>query len=332
MKKNMEKYKMFNIIKAKRSKINLLLAVCGASGAGKTYTSLLLANSLAKNTGKIALIDTENGRSLHYAPKEEGKENISEGIFDFLWIDFPPPYTPKRYIEAIEVAIQANVDVIIIDSISHEYAGEGGILEMADDKAIKNATDDKGVFDQKRYNASKISSWLDPKKEHKKLMLKLLNLKIPVIFCLRAEDKLTINKENNKTVYSNSGYKSICEKSFMFEMTASIMLNPNSPGKTNHALDNKLSNEFKLIFPNNKIIDTQSAEMLAKWTGLNKENNKMTIEQGKKWLDWLVKATSNEIKEKVTKQHRESFSSLKEIDENLALSIQQELLKKATPD
>jgi hypothetical protein len=110
--------------KATKKQVKLRLAITGASGSGKTYSSLLLATSLSINN-KIAVIDTENASSSLYARK-----------FSFDVLTLQAPYTPERYIEAIKLAYSLDYEVLIIDSLSHCWEGEGGYLD------IKNITND----------------------------------------------------------------------------------------------------------------------------------------------------------------------------------------------
>ena len=102
--------------KAERKKIKLKLAVTGPTGSGKTYSSLVLAHSLGK---KIAVIDSENGSASLYSDKFE---------FDTLVIE--PPFTTEKYIDAINLSVKEGYDVVVIDSITHAWAGEGGLLQQ----------------------------------------------------------------------------------------------------------------------------------------------------------------------------------------------------------
>lgn len=105
---------------AERRQAKLRLALCGPSGSGKTYSALLIARGLAPD-GKIALIDTERGSGALYADLT---------AYDVAAL--VPPYTPARYIELIRHAEQAGYAVLVIDSLSHAWTGEGGVLEMHD--------------------------------------------------------------------------------------------------------------------------------------------------------------------------------------------------------
>ena len=102
--------------KAQRSNSKLRLAITGAAGSGKTYSSLLIAIGLG---GRIAMIDTENGSGDLYSEL---------GDYDICSLN--PPYDPRRYIQLIHEAEQAAYDTIIIDSLTHAWNGQGGILDL----------------------------------------------------------------------------------------------------------------------------------------------------------------------------------------------------------
>lgn len=106
---------------AVKEKLKLRLAIEGPSGSGKTYSALLIARGLVGDSGKIAMIDTE---------KDSGKLYADVTIFDHAALT--EPYTPDRYISIISEAGKAGYDCLIIDSISHEWSGSGGILEIHD--------------------------------------------------------------------------------------------------------------------------------------------------------------------------------------------------------
>lgn len=107
----------FTLAPASKAALKLRIALLAPSGAGKTFSALLLASGLAP-WGKIAVIDTENGSANYYAD-----------LGPYQVIDLQPPYTPERYIAAIQSCESAGMEVIVLDSISHEWAGKGGILE-----------------------------------------------------------------------------------------------------------------------------------------------------------------------------------------------------------
>jgi hypothetical protein len=113
---------MVQIRKARRSATKLRLLLTGPSGSGKTYGGLLVAKGLGSQ--RTIVIDTEQGSS-----------DLYDRLHDFDVIDLAPPFTPEAYIEAIDAAEQAGADCIVIDSISHEWNGKGGCLELVDEIA-----------------------------------------------------------------------------------------------------------------------------------------------------------------------------------------------------
>lgn len=108
-----------NIRKAQRQQAKIRLAIQGPAGSGKTYSSLLITYGITADWSKIVVIDTENYSADLYAHL---------GSFNVLAIE--PPFAPEKYIEAINTCEQKGFEVIIIDSISHEWDGEGGILDI----------------------------------------------------------------------------------------------------------------------------------------------------------------------------------------------------------
>lgn len=105
-------------VKATKANLRLRLALTGPAGAGKTYSALSIAKHLG---GRVAVIDTERGSAKRYADR-----------FDFGWLSLDPPFHPRRYLEAIKAAEESEIDVLIVDSISHAWNGAGGVLEIVE--------------------------------------------------------------------------------------------------------------------------------------------------------------------------------------------------------
>lgn len=217
----------FEIKKATRKAIPAIICFYGKSGGGKTYSALKLAKGLGN---KICVIDTENGRASHYADE-----------FDFDVIDLKPPFSPARYIEAIRTAQNAGYKAIIIDSISHEWEGTGGCLEMAEGK-------------------QGLQAWSKPKAEHRKMMNMLLQSKSHIIFCARAKDNLEQVKINGKTEVVNNGAIPIQEKNFPFEML--ITFHMRDKGKV--TIEKCIKGlENSLVIDN--FINENHGKIIAKW-------------------------------------------------------------------
>jgi len=112
---------MVQIRKARRSATKLRLLLPGPSGSGKTWGGLTLAKGIG---GRAVVIDTEQGSSDMY-----------DELHEFDVVDLGPPFTPERYIECITACENAGYDIIIVDSITHEWNGKGGCLELVDEIA-----------------------------------------------------------------------------------------------------------------------------------------------------------------------------------------------------
>ena len=103
----------FSFRPATRENVALLIGLAGASGSGKTYTAMRLAKGIAGDK-PFCVIDTEAGRAKHYAD-----------AFRFDHGDLKPPFSPAAYADAIRAADDAHYPVIVVDSMSHEHAGQG---------------------------------------------------------------------------------------------------------------------------------------------------------------------------------------------------------------
>ncbi len=138
------------------------VCMIGTSGSGKTYSALEFARGYIEPGEKIALIDTENGSAGAYA-----------GVFDFDAAQLSPPYTARDYITAIQHAQEAKYGILIIDSLSHAWAGEGGLLDK------KAALDNRG--------GNQYANWAPISTEYNQLTNAILLSKIPIIVTLRSK-------------------------------------------------------------------------------------------------------------------------------------------------
>ena len=157
--------------KAEKRKAKLRLGITGAAGSGKTYGALLIAKGLG---GKTVLLDTENGSGDLYA-----------GIFDYDVGAITAPYTINKYIEGIQQAEDLGYDIIIIDSLSHAWAGEGGLLEQVDNIASGSRS------------GNSYTAWRQVTPQHNKLIEKMLNSSCHIIATMRSKTEYVI-VENDK--------------------------------------------------------------------------------------------------------------------------------------
>lgn len=249
----------FTFKPATRDRIGLLFGIAGASGSGKTYSALLLGQGIANGKGQLAVVDTEAGRAKHYA-----------NDFKFLHGDFSAPFSPKRYIEAVRASEEAGSTVTVIDSMSHEWAGEGGCSDMQAMEAERMATDKAGNVVAWKIEAMTMPAWKRPKIEHKRMMSRLVQTRTHLIFCLRAEEKIKVVKEkdNNgreKSVIVPIGFQPIQERSFMFETSGFITMHPDTPGLVRYDQPHKLNKDLQHIFRDGYPVTLESGNQLREW-------------------------------------------------------------------
>lgn len=192
---------VLNIREAERAGSRLVIGISGVSGSGKTYTALQLAWGLAGgNAKKVGLLDTENKRGSLYADSLRDKTGK---VHKFLIGDLYAPFSPQRYIDAILEFQAAGVEVLVIDSVSHEWNGLGGVLHLVNQQA------------------KSITGWKLYKPEHQRFMNTMLQCDMHIIVCIRAANKTDWSDPKNPV---SKGFMPIQQEEFMFEMTASMMM------------------------------------------------------------------------------------------------------------
>lgn len=159
--------------KAERKQAKLRLALAGPSGAGKTYSALLIAKGIG---GKIAVLDTEKGSASLYSD-----------LVDFDVVDLTAPFTPERYIEVITAAEAAGYDTLIIDSYSHEWTGPGGCLE--DNERLAHS----------KFKGNTWAAWNETTPRHRKLTNKILGSSLHIICTMRSKTE-TVQGEGKKII------------------------------------------------------------------------------------------------------------------------------------
>lgn len=240
----------FHFRPAKRENVGLLIGITGPSGSGKTFSAMRLASGIC-GKDSFAVIDTEARRALHYADH-----------FKFDHCEMRSPFSPMAYIDAIAEADKAGYKAILVDSMSHEWAGEGGVLDMQETELQRMAGDD-----WKKREACKMAAWIKPKMQHKQMVQRLLQVRAHLILCLRAEEKVEMLKQKDdrgyeKTVIVPKGWQPVCGKDFPYELTVSFMLTPEKPGIPQPI---KIQDQHRHLFPIDKQVTEESGRLLAEW-------------------------------------------------------------------
>ena len=251
--------KQMEFRQAERRISALLIGLCGQPKSGKTRSALRLATGLARG-GPVALMDTECGRALAYAPPpsvgaEPGK------TFDFYHFAFDPPFSPQRFRAATLAACGLKPRVIIVDSVTHEWGGKGGILDMVDAAG--------GSF----------RSWKEPRSAHGDFMSVVTTVPCHFIFCIRLKEKREQIKQGGKYEIVNLGWRTDCDGSVPYDMTVNLSLkkggvirDPERPGIEFENEDIWTIPDFldDIIKPG-KQVDEALGEALADWCAPPKE-------------------------------------------------------------
>jgi hypothetical protein len=177
--------------KAQRRQAVIKLALQGPSGSGKTYSSLLLAFGLVGDWDHIAVIDTENNSSHLYSH-----------LGNFNVLSLSEPFSPERYIDAIEFCEKAGMMGIIIDSISQEWEGSGGIIETHGNMAGNSFT-----------------NWNRVTPRHNGFVQKMLQSPCHIIATIRSKQDYVLTDKNGKMVPEKVGLKGVTRDGMDYEFT-----------------------------------------------------------------------------------------------------------------
>jgi hypothetical protein len=185
--------------RATRQAVKLKIGIQGPSGSGKTLGALALARGLAGKSGRIAFIDTENDSASLYADRYE---------FDTLGLS--APYESRRYVEAIRAAAEAGYHVVIVDSLSHQWAGPGGILDR------KEQADKRG--------GNQFTNWQPFTKEHEAFKAELLAAPVHLICCLRTKQDYVLEEKGGKQAPKKVGLAAIQREGMEYEFSINFEL------------------------------------------------------------------------------------------------------------
>jgi hypothetical protein len=244
---------------AKREGVFVMLGFAGGTGSGKTMSGLRNGAGIADGH-PMAAVDTENGRMSHYADMFPNL-NIAQ---------ISAPFRPEKYTEALDAGVAFLKDVprpnrvIIVDSMSHEWAGDGGCLDWQEELMGGN-------------QARSPQAWAQVKKAHKRMVTHLLGVPAHVILCFRAEPKIDIVREGGELKFvpkkgptGLDGWMPISEKMLPYELTASFLLMADQPGVPKPI---KLQEQHKPFVPLDQPLSENTGKLLAAWAAGSSPNS-----------------------------------------------------------
>jgi hypothetical protein len=223
----------FEIQKAKLERVPLLVSLIGMSGSGKTYSALELAKGMSRvYEGRTVLIDTDNRRGLHYA-----------NLFDYDHVEFPAPHSPARYVECIEAVMATNPGCVIIDNMSHEHTGTGGILEMHDAEVERRFQQSKSQSATR--NSFNAVAWGAVKAERAKLNRAITRAAVNCPFILIYQGKHKVDLPTSGGQAKEVGWIPDTTSGAIWDTTIQFLLMPCSDGVP--TLTSQLAEEAKHI-------------------------------------------------------------------------------------
>ena len=286
---------------ATRDKVPLLVGLMGPSGSGKTFSALRLATGIQTvSGGDIYFIDTEARRGLHYADR-----------FKYRHMEFGAPFGSLDYLAAITHCVKKGAGVVIVDSMSHEHEGPGGVLEQHEQELDRMAGQDYG-----KRNSMNLIAWAKPKAARRQLISGLLQLNCNFVFCFRAKEKAKPVKKDGKTTIENQGWMPIAGEEFVYEQTINCLLLPSSNGIPTWRTEEpgekammKLPEQFRHMFGSGQTLDETIGAAMAEWaTGVKHEPNPETLELARAaagggsdvFKTWWKSATADERRDAKT--------------------------------
>ncbi|MBM3456177.1 MAG: AAA family ATPase, partial [Bacteroidetes bacterium] len=174
--------------KASRKRAKFKMALQGPSGSGKTYSALLVAFGLSSDYSKVAVIDTENHSAELYAHL---------GPFNVL--DLTGPFTPEKYISAIELCEKAGMEVIILDSVTHEWEN---LLEY-----------------HSSLQGNSFTNWSKVTPRHNAFVQRMLQSPCHIISSIRTKQDYVLNEKNGRMAPEKVGLKSVQREGLEYEFT-----------------------------------------------------------------------------------------------------------------
>ncbi len=227
----------------------LFVSLTGGTNSGKTFSALRLARGIAGPNGKIAVLDTEGGRTLHLKDEFRFDANVMD-----------PPFRPERFAEAAKSAEDAGYAALVIDSFSMEWVGIGGVLDWQAQEIQRMAGDD-----YRKQERMKMASWIKPKGAHKAMVYSLLQRRIPIIFSIRGEE--SVKPGANPGDKPTKLFKSVTNSQFPYEVTVSFRLETERKGyiDLSDPKSYKLEGSHEALFRHGDRISEEHGAALAAW-------------------------------------------------------------------
>lgn len=221
--------RQFQLRTAERAKAKLRVGLAGPSGSGKTYSALLMAHGICGDWKKIVVIDTERQSADLYS-----------GMGPYNVITLEAPFEPQQYIDAIKYAETEGMEVIIVDSITHEWS------------EAKNMVDKLG---------GRFQDWAKVTPIHDRFIDAIVSSKAHTITTVRSKTDYAMTTEGGKTKVQKVGLKAETRDGFEYELTVSFDLN------VNHLAETSKDRTGMFMDADPFMISQETGQQLAEWAG-----------------------------------------------------------------
>ena len=287
--------------KAKRENLWVKVLSIGSSGSGKTYGNLRMATGMAQTMSeelgeevRIAFIESESRRCTYYADE-----------FDFDMLELKAPFTPESYIDAIDEAIDAGYKIIVIDSLTHEWAGKGGLLEV-----------------HSKMPGNSYTNWSKITPRHDAFMDKILDSPVHIFATVRGKDKYVLEDVNGKQMPRKVGvgYQQRNDIEFLFTVSLNV--------EQESHLFSALKDNTHLFEDRNDLITEKEGKLLYQWANSGDVSaKKKELEAKKEEAKMKIKLQEEEEAKKIVSERNKEIEEEKKLPEELPKKSLKELQK-----
>lgn len=247
---------MMQLRKATRKKAKIRLGLSAVSGGGKTYSALLVAKGICGDWSKVAIIDSENSSADLYAH-----------LGDFNVLPITAPFSPEKYIDAIHTCEKAGMEVIIVDSITHEWDGKGGCLEIVEQLG------------------GKYQDWAKVTPRHQAFIEAIIQSPCHMITTVRRKQDYEMIKDNNgKVKVEKGGLKEITREGFEYELTINLEMD------TRHNATASKDRTGLFMGKPAFVPSEKTGELIAQWCEQGEEA--FNLQPGTEWHDRVAQCST----------------------------------------
>jgi hypothetical protein len=267
--------------KAVRENIWAKVLTIAPSGGGKSFGALRVAKGLTQALS----LDTGNEERIGYIGTEGSRDKYYADEFDYDLLQLKAPFTPESYIDAIDEAIDAGYKVLVIDQISSEWAGKGGMLEI-----------------HSKMSGNSYTNWSKLTPRHEKFVDKILDSEVFIIATVRGKDKYVLEEQNGKQVPRKVGigYTQRDDLEFLFTVAVTV--------EQDTHLFTSVKDNTHLFENRNDVLTEKDGEIIYKWsTGGDVKAKRNELEKAKEEAKAKIALNEEEEAKKIAEENEKKI-------------------------